>query len=165
MSRSAGDDYADVHSVGASRDTSEASIDHYEDMNSPLHRSRSRVSSRDGGADSPREQSSPPVQVLLAPRFRQCGEIVALYPRLVLLFSICCVAILTSGLICLEVVTDPLRLWVPPTSRAAADKAAYEEAFGPFYRVEQLILSTLPSDDGSRTPILTRENLDLVRRW
>ena len=40
--------------------------------------------------------------------------------------------------------TDPQRLWVGPTSRAAEEKEAYERSFGPFYRVEQLIVTTTP---------------------
>ena len=60
--------------------------------------------------------------------------------------------------------TEPLRLWVPPHSRAARDKRYYDSQFGPFYRIEQLILSTQEDASGSRPPILTHENIEMVRR-
>ena len=34
--------------------------------------------------------------------------------------------------------TDPQLLWVGPSSEAARDRAAYEAAFGPFYRITQV---------------------------
>lgn len=43
-----------------------------------------------------------------------------------------------------RVETAPERLWVGPGSTAARDAAAFETAFGPFYRVTQLILTTTP---------------------
>lgn len=55
----------------------------------------------------------------------------------------------SAGLIRFRVETDPQRLWVGPGSQAARDKAAFDASFGPFYRVEQLILSTTPAANGT----------------
>ena len=58
--------------------------------------------------------------------------------------------------------TDPFTLWAPPHGRSARDKLAYDEAFGPFYRIEQLILSTVPENNAPK-PILAKENIEFVR--
>jgi hypothetical protein len=56
----------------------------------------------------------------------------------------------------------------PPPPQAARDKASYEDAFGPFYRVTQLILTTTPSaaspyvaPDG-RPAVVTDANIKLL---
>ncbi|KAJ9512509.1 hypothetical protein QJQ45_018994, partial [Haematococcus lacustris] len=57
-----------------------------------------------------------------------------------------------------------------PSSQAAQEKAAYEAAFGPFYRIQQLILTTSMDSDGAagsadpgrRPPILTPANIELL---
>lgn len=84
------------------------------------------------------------------------------------------------GLLRLHVETEPQALWVGPRSQvcwymfacvdraltdvpsqALKDKIAYESAFGPFYRIEQLILST-QAPSGEPTPIVTNANLQLL---
>ena len=105
----------------------------------------------------------PPAQAALAPLFRALGYGVATAPQLVLLASIAAAALCTLGLVYVNVETEPLKLWVPPGSRAARDKAAYDAQFGPFYRIEQLVLSTRRNASGARPPILTHDNLELVR--
>lgn len=75
----------------------------------------------------------------------------------------------TAGLIRFRVETDPQHLWVGPESQAAQEKAAFEASFGPFYRVEQLILSTTPdsnstynSSDSGLPSIVTDANIRLL---
>lgn len=82
---------------------------------------------------------------------------------MVLLVTIVATAVCTLGLLYLKVQTEPLELWVPPHSRAARDKRAYDSEFGPFYRIEQLVLSTEVNAHGSQPPILTHDNIELVR--
>ncbi|KAF2072589.1 hypothetical protein CYY_006086 [Polysphondylium violaceum] len=69
------------------------------------------------------------------------GHKVASRPILVilvcLLFTIAC----SFGILMLEIEEDPIKLWVSPDSRAAQEKAYFDENFGPFYRVEQLIIT------------------------
>jgi hypothetical protein len=102
------------------------------------------------------------VQELISPFFCNLGYRVASSPQLVLLICITAVALCTLGLLSLHVETEPLRLWVPPSSRAAKDTAMYDKEFGPFYRIEQLILSTKAGPDGKQPPVLTKENIELV---
>ncbi|ORZ33057.1 hypothetical protein BCR44DRAFT_1439021 [Catenaria anguillulae PL171] len=42
----------------------------------------------------------------------------------------------------LGIVTDPIGLWVPPNSPALAAKAMFDSHFGPFYRTQQLIITS-----------------------
>lgn len=46
-----------------------------------------------------------------------------------------------------------------PGSQAAKHKAAYEASFGPFYRVEQLIVSTTPD---SQSPYVSTSGLPSI---
>jgi Niemann-Pick C1 protein len=76
--------------------------------------------------------------------------------------------IFAAGIFRLEVVTDPIRLWVGPGSQAAREKVLYESAFGPYYRISQLILSTTRASNSSKiTPsglpaVSTDENIRLL---
>ncbi|GAA5926909.1 hypothetical protein JCM3775_007076 [Rhodotorula graminis] len=54
----------------------------------------------------------------------------------------CAVAHLGWGRFAIE--RDPVKLWVPQGSAVAKEKARFDEAFGPFYRTEQVFLSALP---------------------
>ncbi|KAJ1508787.1 hypothetical protein HMI56_007105 [Coelomomyces lativittatus] len=55
-------------------------------------------------------------------------------------------------------VTDPVGLWVPPDSSAATSKAVFDQNFGPFYRIQQLIISTTSSNDS----LLTAPNVQFL---
>jgi hypothetical protein len=103
-----------------------------------------------------------PIQFSLRGFFRFIGWHVVESPRLTILMCICFVAVCTLGLLYLEVNTDPFTLWVPQGSRSALDKQAYDKSFGPFYRIEQLIITSSASGD-MPAPILTKENIELVR--
>ncbi|PNH04088.1 Oxygen-evolving enhancer protein 2, chloroplastic [Tetrabaena socialis] len=70
------------------------------------------------------------------------GLLVGRHPVPVLAAGAALVALCCCGLFWFRVETDPQRLWVGPASQAAREKAAYEASFGPFYRVEQMILAT-----------------------
>lgn len=50
-----------------------------------------------------------------------------------------------SAPIC-RIETDPQALWVRPGSRAAQERASYDTSFGPFYRIEQLLIRTKPTN-------------------
>jgi Niemann-Pick C1 protein len=73
------------------------------------------------------------------------GELVARYPLHVIGIGLLVIGFCILGLVRFKLETEPQKLWVGPTSRAAQDKAAYEASFGPFYRVAQLIVSTTPA--------------------
>ncbi len=71
-----------------------------------------------------------------------CGH----FPWLTLLLAAVVAAACASGIRLTRVTTDPVELWSAKTSRARTEKDAYQEAFGRFYRIEQvkgLLLSLL----------------------
>lgn len=88
------------------------------------------------------------------------GEIVACHPLSVVAGGIILVALCATGFIWFTVETDPQMLWVSKSSRAWKDKVAYEQSFGPFYRIENFILSTtqksVPHWDSPGLPSVVR---------
>ncbi|MCJ8745223.1 hypothetical protein PDJAM_G00127900 [Pangasius djambal] len=63
-------------------------------------------------------------------------------PLLVILLSIVLVVICCMGLRHMRITTDPVDLWSAPHSRARQEKQYFDEHFGPFFRTEQLIITT-----------------------
>lgn len=110
----------------------------------------------------PRQPQAYSLQLWLQQMFVVLGRSVTSSPGWTILTCVICTAGCMLGLIHLHIETDPLVLWVPPTSRAAQDKAAFDSAFGPFYRIEQIIISSKPGADGTRPPILSNEAIRLV---
>ncbi|KAL4817318.1 patched family-domain-containing protein [Aspergillus spinulosporus] len=72
--------------------------------------------------------------------FSRIGSVCARFPALTIISSVVVVVLLSLGWLRFEVETDPVRLWVSPTSAAAKEKAFFDENFGPFYRAEQAFL-------------------------
>ncbi|KAK9823955.1 hypothetical protein WJX72_006638 [[Myrmecia] bisecta] len=70
------------------------------------------------------------------------GRVCAEQPWQVLLLCLLLVGLCALGLLRFRVETNPQKLWVGPGSQAAQEKQMYEASFGPFYRIEQLIVST-----------------------
>jgi Niemann-Pick C1 protein len=54
------------------------------------------------------------------------------------------IALLNIGWKSFAVETDPVRLWVSPTSESAMQKRYFDENFGPFYRPQQVFVMGLP---------------------
>ena len=46
------------------------------------------------------------------------------------------------GIILLEMTTDPVELWATPLSRSRIEKDFFDSNFGPFYRIEQIIIES-----------------------
>ena len=46
----------------------------------------------------------------------------------------------SSGLVFIQVTTDPVDLWSAPGSQARLEKEYFDTHFGPFFRTEQLII-------------------------
>lgn len=63
-------------------------------------------------------------------------------PLLVIFVSIVLVVICCFGLRYMRITTDPVDLWSAPQSRARQEKQYFDEHFGPFFRTEQLIITT-----------------------
>lgn len=72
--------------------------------------------------------------------FSKLGTVCASYPGTTIFTSSVVVLLLSVGWVNFAVETDPVRLWVSPTSEAALEKAFFDENFGPFYRANQAFL-------------------------
>jgi Niemann-Pick C1 protein len=69
------------------------------------------------------------------------GRFCARHRFAVLIIAAIVVGALGSGISFLTVEEDPARLWVEPDSEVAKEKKYYDNAFSPFYRTEQMILT------------------------
>eukprot|EP01100_Stratorugosa_tubuloviscum_P013850 TRINITY_DN711_c2_g4_i1.p1 TRINITY_DN711_c2_g4~~TRINITY_DN711_c2_g4_i1.p1 ORF type:complete len:1200 (+),score=521.97 TRINITY_DN711_c2_g4_i1:261-3860(+) len=72
--------------------------------------------------------------------FRAQGYFCAKNPTLVIFLTLLFCACLGIGLIKIEVITDPIDLWSSPSNQINKDKDYFDSHFGPFYRIEQLII-------------------------
>ena len=90
--------------------------------------------------------------------FSELGRKCARYPLITIGLSLLIVLVLSIGWIHFEVETNPVRLWVSPSSAAAKEKEFFDQNFGPFYRAEQafLVNDTHKSGPG---PVLSYDNL------
>ncbi|XP_064480279.1 NPC intracellular cholesterol transporter 1-like [Ornithodoros turicata] len=73
--------------------------------------------------------------------FTWWGRKCARCPYTVLLVSILVVVALSCGLFFFTVRTDPVELWSAPGSRARQERDQFNDYFGPFYRVEQVVIT------------------------
>lgn len=86
------------------------------------------------------EKASQAMYDFLVKAFSRWGTLVASNPIKVTIVSLAVVAGLSSGMIWMELTTDPLELWASPDSQARQEKELYEKHFGPFFRTNQIIL-------------------------
>ncbi|VVB09583.1 unnamed protein product [Arabis nemorensis] len=104
-----------------------------------------------------------PVQRYMAKFYRTYGSWIARNPSLVLFTSVAIVIALGVGLVRFKVETRPEKLWVGPGSKAAEEKKFFDSHLAPFYRIEQLILATVPDSKSGMAPsIVTEENILLL---
>lgn len=103
------------------------------------------------------------VQGYMSNFFRKYGAFVSRKPKLVLCISLCLPLLLCIGLFRFKVETRPEKLWVGPGSKAAEEKKYFDEHLAPFYRIEQLILATVPVSKDEKPPtIVTDKNMKLL---
>ncbi|KAL5713817.1 NPC intracellular cholesterol transporter 1 [Ranunculus cassubicifolius] len=103
------------------------------------------------------------LQSYLASFYRRYGTWVAGNPTLPLCSSLAIVLLFCLGLIYFEVETDPEKLWVGHGSKYAEEKHFFDTHMAPFYRIEQLILGTIPDTKYGKSPyIVTEENIRLL---
>ncbi|KAI3459954.1 hypothetical protein Pfo_016617 [Paulownia fortunei] len=103
------------------------------------------------------------VQGYMSKFYRRYGTWVARNPILVLCSSVAIVLVLCLGLISFQVETRPEKLWVGPGSRAAEEKKFFDSHLAPFYRIEQLIIATIPDTVHGKAPsIMTESNINLL---
>ncbi|XP_019702346.1 uncharacterized protein [Elaeis guineensis] len=117
------------------------------------------------------EEASPVVKMLrpsvvqghISNFFRIYGSFVSRNPNLVLCLSLAVPLLLCLGLIRFKVETRPEKLWVGPGSRAVEEKQFFDSHLAPFYRIEQLILATVPVSKRDKPPsIVTDKNIKLL---
>ncbi|KAH0915844.1 hypothetical protein HID58_030290 [Brassica napus] len=119
--------------------------------------SRTRdITQPDGSSESlgKRHAHLSPVQRYMATFYKSYGSWIARNPSLVLFISVAIVLALSSGLLHFKVETRPEKLWVGPSSKAAEEKKFFDSHLSPFYRIEQLILATVPDPKTGRAPSL-----------
>ena len=90
--------------------------------------------------------------------FSELGRKCARFPIITISLSVLIVLILSMGWINFEIETNPVRLWVSPSSAAANEKEYFDKNFGPFFRAEQafLVNDTQPLGPG---PVLSYDTL------
>lgn len=98
---------------------------------------------------------------LLQHYFQKWGTWCAYHPWTVILVSILVVFICAMGLLKFTVITNPVDLWSSPTNQARQEKSYFDEKFSPFYRTEQVILtSTLTNDTEEYIPYQQSEGVN-----
>lgn len=90
--------------------------------------------------------------------FNALGRTSATYPLITIGASILVVVVFSMGWINFEIETDPVRLWVAPSSAAAKEKKFFDDSFGPFYRAEQAFVVN-DTHHSSPGPVLSYDTL------
>lgn len=93
------------------------------------------------------DKASLAVQRFLGSYFQTWGTLMARYPVLVIIICLAAVVAFSTGLMNIELTTDPVQLWSAPNSRARREKDFNDKHFTPFFRTNQLIL-TAPGRPG-----------------
>ncbi|SJL01723.1 related to NCR1-transmembrane glycoprotein, involved in sphingolipid metabolism [Armillaria ostoyae] len=88
--------------------------------------------------------------------FYRLGLWAASNPWLTFFIFFTLVGLLNIGWKNFEIETDPVRLWVSPSSESKIQKEYFDEHFGPFYRTEQIFITTSGEDKG---PVLSWDHL------
>ncbi|KII95801.1 hypothetical protein PLICRDRAFT_96092 [Plicaturopsis crispa FD-325 SS-3] len=109
------------------------------------------------------------LNTVLRRAFYKLGLFAASWPYLTCAVVFTIVGLLNLGWQNFEVETDPVRLWVAPTSESKIQKEFFDENFGPFYRPQQIFVTSARSptsgssfDDssvGTKSPVLTYDRL------
>ncbi|KAF7793633.1 hypothetical protein EIP86_004748 [Pleurotus ostreatoroseus] len=104
--------------------------------------------------------------------FYRLGFHAASSPFLMFAAVFTAVGLLNLGWRSFTIETDPVRLWVAPDSESKLQKEYFDEHFGPFYRPEQIYVTSIPStayDDSSlsnqTSAMSSLESLPPVLSW
>lgn len=104
--------------------------------------------------------------------FTQWGSFCVRNPSCVIFFSLVFIATCSSGLVFVQVTTNPVDLWSAPNSQARLEKEYFDTHFGPFFRVEQLIIQAphtamhtyQPYPAGSDVPFGPPLNIEILHQ-
>uniref|UniRef100_A0A8C8JJY3 SSD domain-containing protein n=1 Tax=Oncorhynchus tshawytscha TaxID=74940 RepID=A0A8C8JJY3_ONCTS len=84
--------------------------------------------------------------------FARWGSFCVRQPLVVILGSLAVVAACSGGLVYMKITTDPVELWSSPSSQARQEKDYFDSHFGPFFRAEQLIITTTLQSESVYSP-------------
>jgi Niemann-Pick C1 protein len=84
---------------------------------------------------------------LLARTFYHIARLSSQHPILTILGALILTSVCCVGFLKVDIQSNPQKLWVDPQSRAYKEKAYFDDKFGDFYRVEQIIMSARHSPD------------------
>ncbi|XP_066601726.1 NPC intracellular cholesterol transporter 1 isoform X2 [Prorops nasuta] len=117
---------------------------------SPLQSKRSSVISADDLPNDFEEDQSTFIErlgantdKLLQEFFCRWGTACASRPWLILFLGFLLIVALGHGIKYMIVTTDPVELWASPTSRSRIERQYFDEHFEPFYRTEQIIITSV----------------------
>ncbi|KIM21967.1 hypothetical protein M408DRAFT_18285 [Serendipita vermifera MAFF 305830] len=109
------------------------------------------------------------LNTILRRAFYRLGLTSASHPWLMFVFVFAIFAGLNSGWKYFQVETDPVRLWVAPSSQSRLQKDFFDEHFGPFYRPQQIFMTAPASDTYLTDPITNSssvaEELQPILSW
>ncbi|KDR83373.1 hypothetical protein GALMADRAFT_132830 [Galerina marginata CBS 339.88] len=86
-----------------------------------------------------------PLNNFLRRAFYKLGLFTANSPSLTFAAVFLIIGLLNIGWKKFEVETDPVRLWVAPSSESKQQKEFFDDKFGPFYRTEQIFVTSVES--------------------
>jgi Niemann-Pick C1 protein len=118
-----------------------------EDSSAPPSESR-HVLGRGASLLDPLETVQPRqyrLNTILRRSFYRLGLMATSYPWLTFAVVFTLVGLLNIGWKRFEVETDPVRLWVAPNSESKLQKEFFDQNFGPFYRPEQMFITSAPA--------------------
>ncbi|KAL1418221.1 hypothetical protein MTO96_026104 [Rhipicephalus appendiculatus] len=95
----------------------------------------------------------------LVTQFANWGRLCARWPVTVVVTSLLAVAICCAGLAFFTIRTNPVELWSAPKSRARLEREQFNQEFGPFYRIEQVVITRNGGQPFPYTLHLKRYNL------
>jgi len=89
------------------------------------------------------------LNVKLRRMFYKLGLLTASYPSATFAIVFFCMFLLNIGWKDFGVETDPVRLWVAPDSESKIQKDFFDQNFGPFYRPQQIFVTSATNGDHS----------------
>lgn len=144
-----------------------ASLAHAEDGNGSIGTQSSRNLGQGATLIDPVETAQPrqyKLNVVLRNGFYKLGMFAATTPWLTMATVFLIVGLLNIGWKKFSVETDPVRLWVSPTSESKLQKEYFDEHFGPFYRPQQIFLTSYTNNSASKPPVITWDHIKYLAR-
>jgi len=103
------------------------------------------------------------VASLLAQALAKLGRFNTRHPYLVIAVGITVAVGLAFGLFTAEVESRPVELWVPSRIRSNEERKYYDSTFSPFFRINQVITTSITEGDNALTKPILHEMIQLER--